>query len=126
MPPNRHFTTTIANIAPRAACQSGIVAGRFSARRRPVTAEERSPMVCSFLQMRLNTNSESTAAAMQVSITIRLLNPNRITDATAAGSSAMSTSSMMERVVRGVNICGEEVTVNLLISFPPEVYSFLA
>ena len=83
-------------------------------------------MVCSFLQMRLNTNSESTAAAMQVSITIRLLNPNRITDATAAGSSAMSTSSMMERVVRGVNICGEEVTVNLLISFPPEVYSFLA
>ena len=38
MPPNRHFTTTIANIAPRAACQSGIVAGRFSARRRPVTA----------------------------------------------------------------------------------------
>lgn len=107
------------------ACHRGIVEGIFSARSRPVTAEERSPIVCSLRQITLNTNSAATAEITQARITNRLLIPKMMTEATAAGISAISTSSMMERVVRGVYMCGEEVTVKLLISFPPEVCSFL-
>ena len=116
IPPNRHLTTIIAKTAPTAACHSGMEAGILSASRSPVTADERSPTVCSFLQMMLKTSSESIAAATQVIITNRLFIPKNITEAADAGRSAISTSSMMERVVRLVYKCGEEVTISLFIS----------
>ena len=46
-PPNTCFAMAIANTEPRTAIQSGIPAGRFSARRRPVSTAERSPIVFS-------------------------------------------------------------------------------
>ena len=50
IPPKSCFTTTIAITLPSAACQSGIVTGRLSAKIMPVTTAERSSTVLSFLQ----------------------------------------------------------------------------
>ena len=52
-PPNTCFAMAMAKIEPTTAIHSGIPAGRFSARRRPVSTAERSPIVFSrFIAMR--------------------------------------------------------------------------
>ena len=97
MPPKRHLTSTMAKTLPRAPCHRGTLALRFRASSRPVTTALRSPTVWVFLQIRLNRNSESTAAITQVRISHRALTPKITTPATAAGSRARITSSMMRR-----------------------------
>ena len=61
----------------------------------PVTTADRSPMVCSFLTMRLNTNSESTEVATQTETTTSERNPKRMHPATSAGMRAIMTSSII-------------------------------
>ena len=46
IPPKSCFTTMIAKAHPMIACQIGKVEGTLKAIRRPVSAAERSPMVC--------------------------------------------------------------------------------
>ena len=100
MPPKRPFTTTMANTEPTAACQSGIFAGRFRAKRSPVTTADRSHAVCcSFFTMRLKINSAAKLEMTHTAITAMLAAPKNITDATAAGKSAMITSNIMDCVL---------------------------
>ena len=46
-------------------------------------------------------------------VSVRALKPNLITANTSAGSMAMITSSMMERVFSAARIWGEEVAISL-------------
>ena len=91
------MTSTIAKIEPSAHCHSGTLVERFSASSNPVTTAERSPTDCSRRAMRLNRNSEITAAAMQTQIIVSAFVPKSTTAAIEAGSSAMITSSMIRR-----------------------------
>ena len=100
MPPNRHFTITMAKKEPMTACHRGMVTGRFMARSMPVITAERSETVFSFFMILSNRNSKITADRIVAAYTARARRPKMITEATAAGHRAMITSSMMFCVVR--------------------------
>ena len=74
-PPNRHFTTTIANTPPITASHHGRVAGRFNARSSPVTTALRSSIVCFLCTILLNTHSDATQLAIVTRIRTNALYP---------------------------------------------------
>ena len=111
MPPNICLATTMAATLPSAACHKGRLTGRLKASSRPVTTQERSPTVCGrFITERLSV-SEATQAPTQTSSMASARQPNSQTEATAAGSRAMRTSSMMVRVDAPLCRWGEEDTI---------------
>ena len=97
-PPNRHLTQMMANRVPMTHCQAGTLVLRLRASSRPVTTADRSPMVCFLLVTILNSASPTRAVMTQAAITIRDFRPKITTEATVAGSRAMSTSSMIRLV----------------------------
>ena len=74
-PPNRHFTTTIANTPPITASHHGRVAGRFNASSSPVTTALRSSIVCFLCTILLNTHSDATQLAIVTRIRTNALYP---------------------------------------------------
>ena len=98
MPPKQPLTITTANTLPRAHCHSGTLVLRFSASSRPVTTADRSETVCFFPAHRLNRASAKTADATHVTMVHSAETPKITTPAIAAGSSAITTSSIMRQV----------------------------
>ena len=76
-----------------------MVTGRFSASKMPVTTQLRSPTVWGRFITRRHRYSLRTQVATQVRMTTAARKPNRITEATMAGTRAMMTSSIMFWVV---------------------------
>ena len=122
-PPNRHLTITTANAAPMTHCHTGTLVLRFSASRRPVTTALRSPTVCLRPVTRLNRNSETTAPITHAASTGSAFTPKMTTEATAAGSSAIITSSMMRRLESLVWIWGAGERIRFSIVLPPYFFS---
>ena len=73
-----------------------------------MTTALRSPTLCFLRAMRLKRNSEITALRTQVRMTQRAGIPKRITPATAAGSRARITSSMIRLSLAPLWIWGPE------------------
>ena len=94
-PPNIHFTTTMAKIAPTAVCHRVTVVGRVRARIRPVTAADRSDTVCSLRHARQKSISEPTAHITDTAMMSRARSPYSTTEATAPGARAISTSRII-------------------------------
>jgi hypothetical protein len=92
----------IATALPRTACHTGTEAGRFSARRSPVTTADKSLIVLSFLTILLNINSKSTADTVQDAIKIAARKPKNMMAAADAGKRAITTSSIIDVVSRFV------------------------
>ena len=98
-PPNRHFTTRMANTPPRKGTYSGTLAGRHSASSRPVTAALPSVTVVGFLVTRQKMASVATEESIHTAMTKNAWKPLTHTPTTAAGSRDRTTSSMTFPVV---------------------------
>ena len=92
----------MATMLPIAAIHSGSVAGRLSARMRPVTTALRSPRVFGRFITRRETHSASTAVPMQTAVSTSARLPNQTTAIARAGSSEMITSPITPVVVSGL------------------------
>ena len=80
---------------PIIAIQNGMVEGRFIPKIRPVTIAERSPTVCGFLKIKVHKNSKSIAEAVVTAKTAAERQPKITQPKTAAGKSAIITSSII-------------------------------
>ena len=111
VPPNNILTTTTANAADRTGTYHGTEAESVSASRSPVTTEEQSndltisPTL--FFMHKRKIPSDSTALTTESAITSAARQPKYTMPATAAGSSAITTSSMIFRVLLPHLTCGE-------------------
>ena len=89
--------------------------GRLYASRTPVTTAERSKIVFSFLQIFSKIHSDNMHDATQTPITSSERQPKIITEATPAGSRAISTSSIIFCVVTEEFMWGETEEISLFI-----------
>ena len=94
-PPQRPFTTTIANTLPATGTQYGTDAGSVKASKRPVTTEDKSFTVLRLYITIPITNSDATAARILRMVTIKARNPKSTHPTASVGISAMITSLMM-------------------------------
>ena len=98
-PPNRHFTTRMANTLPRTGTYSGTLAGRHRASSRPVTAALPSDTVEGFRVTRQKRASVAIAESIHTAMTRNAWKPLAHTPTTAAGSRDRRTCSMTFPVV---------------------------
>ena len=90
-----------------------MVTGQTNASSIPVTTALRSPTDWGFFIRVRYSHSQNMQPITDTTVSVRALMPNMTTAQIRAGSMAMMTSSMMERVVSEPRIWGEEVAISL-------------
>ena len=121
-PPNISFTTMMATIAPMTGTYSGMEAGMLNESSKPVITAVRSPAVCFSLRIAHQTTSHRTQETTVTASTSRARSPKMITEATSAGTRAMITFSMMERLVSLERMWGDAVITYLPSNFSITFY----
>ena len=109
-PPNIIFTMTMANTLPITASHHGSPAGRFSARRSPVTTALRSGRLFFLCTILSKIHSEARQLAMVTKIKSNACIPKFQIPNRVAGSNAMITYSITLLVESLARTCGEDET----------------
>ena len=91
---------------------SGVEGGHTKASSMPVTTAERSPTDWGFFMSLRYSHSQNTQPTTETAVSTRASTPKVMTAQTRAGTMAMMTSSMMERVVSAARMWGEEVAMS--------------
>ena len=125
-PPTRPFTTMMAKASPTIIAQYGELTGTEKASSTPVTTAERLPTVLLRRMTRQSSSSKITQAAADTAVSTSALSPKRITAAMSAGTSAISTSSIILRVFSSPRIWGAEETVRFMLTFLPSAGAWQA
>jgi hypothetical protein len=94
------------------AIHTGIVGGRLSPNKTPVTTALRSRIVCFLFKKYAHKNSVTTHASTVDIITRITLAPKKYVPAMHAGINAITTSSIMPLVVSSCLKCGDEDKIN--------------